>query len=192
MILHVSKYPPNGIFLLMQCKQNKQCTNELTQLSLPIKTTTYIELVSLNQCSSIPYSRKIWRELYMAIWPPTAEIQYWWNLNLAICDCEAKFHYVILACGYAIHMIRPSRNLAEIKFGGAVGDRQTVKLNSPPNFPAIRYSSINKYVLLSVSCIPQSSVLQTIVRLFQLLIAHPNWLVALHSLVAFKTFAEVF
>ena len=30
-------------------------------------------------------------------------------------------------------------NLAEIKFGGAVGDRQTAKLNSPPNFPAIRY-----------------------------------------------------
>ena len=30
-------------------------------------------------------------------------------------------------------------NLAEIKFGGAVGDRQTSKLNSPPNFPAIRY-----------------------------------------------------
>ena len=29
-------------------------------------------------------------------------------------------------------------NLAEIKFGGAVGDRQTAKLNSPPNFPAIR------------------------------------------------------
>ena len=46
----------------------------------------------------IPYSRKIWRELYLAIWPPTAEIKYWRNLNLAICDCEAKFHYVILAC----------------------------------------------------------------------------------------------
>ena len=30
-------------------------------------------------------------------------------------------------------------NLAEIKFGVAVGDRQTAKLNSPPNFPAIRY-----------------------------------------------------
>ena len=28
-------------------------------------------------------------------------------------------------------------NLAEIKFGGAIGDRQTAKLNSPPNFPAI-------------------------------------------------------
>ena len=75
----------------------------------------------------------------MAIWHPTAEIKYWWNLNLAICNCEAKFHYVILACGYAIHMIRPSRNLAEIKFGGAVSDRQTAKLNSSPNFPAIRY-----------------------------------------------------
>ena len=24
----------------------------------------------------IPYSRKIWRELYSAIWPPTAEIKY--------------------------------------------------------------------------------------------------------------------
>ena len=58
---------------------------------------------------------------------------------MAICDCKAKFHYVILACGYAIHMIRLSRNLAEMKFGGAVGDRQTAKLNSPPNFPAIRY-----------------------------------------------------
>ena len=48
----------------------------------------------------IPYSRKIRCELYLAIWPPTAEIKYWRNLNLAICDCEAKFHYVILACGY--------------------------------------------------------------------------------------------
>ena len=28
-------------------------------------------------------------------------------------------------------------NLAEIKFGSAVGDRQTAKLNYPPNFPAI-------------------------------------------------------
>ena len=48
----------------------------------------------------IPYSRKIWQELYLVIWSPTAEIKYWQNLNLAICDCEAKFHYVILACGY--------------------------------------------------------------------------------------------
>ena len=47
-----------------------------------------------------PYSRKIWRELYFAIWPPIAEIKYRRNLNLAICDCEAKNHYVILACGY--------------------------------------------------------------------------------------------
>ena len=30
-------------------------------------------------------------------------------------------------------------NLAEINFGGAVGDRQTTKLNSPPNVSAIRY-----------------------------------------------------
>ena len=86
----------------------------MNQNTLVLYTTTY----------SIPYSRKIWQELYIVIWPPTAEIKYWRNLNLAICDCEAKFHYVILACGYAIHMIRPSRNLAEIKFGGAVGDRQ--------------------------------------------------------------------
>ena len=48
----------------------------------------------------IQYSRKICRELYLAIWPPTAEIKYWRNWNLAICDCKAKFHYVILACGY--------------------------------------------------------------------------------------------
>ena len=40
----------------------------------------------------IPYSRKIRRELYLVIWPPNAEIKYWRNLNLAICDCEAKFH----------------------------------------------------------------------------------------------------
>ena len=48
----------------------------------------------------LPYSRKIWQELYLAIWTATAEIKYWRNLNLAICDCEAKFHYIILACGY--------------------------------------------------------------------------------------------
>ena len=59
-------------------------------------------------------SRKIWRELYLAIWPPTAEIKYWRNLIFAICDSEAKFHYVILACGYA------EVNLAENKNGGAV------------------------------------------------------------------------
>ena len=33
-------------------------------------------------------------------------------------------------------------NLAEIKFGVAVGDRLTGKLNSPPNFPAIRQPEI--------------------------------------------------
>ena len=47
----------------------------------------------------VPYSWKIWRELYLAIWSPNPEIKYWRNLNLAICDCEAKFHCVILACG---------------------------------------------------------------------------------------------
>ena len=31
---------------------------------------------------------------------PTAEIKYWRNLNLPICDCEAKFHCVILAREY--------------------------------------------------------------------------------------------
>ena len=36
-------------------------------------------------------------------------------------------------------------NLAEIKFGGAVGDRQTDKLNSPTNFPAMRY---NGYIVV--------------------------------------------
>ena len=36
-------------------------------------------------------------KVHVPIWPPTAEIKY---LNLAICDCEGKFHYVILACGY--------------------------------------------------------------------------------------------
>ena len=54
--------------------------------------------VGVCKSMGIPYSRKIWRELYLAIWPPTAEIKYWKNLNLAICDCEAKFHYVFLAC----------------------------------------------------------------------------------------------
>ena len=33
-------------------------------------------------------------------------------------------------------------NLAEIKFGGAAGHRQTAKLNSPSNFPAIRYNPL--------------------------------------------------
>ena len=31
--------------------------------------------------------------------PPNAEIKYWRNLNLAIHNCEAKFHCVILVCG---------------------------------------------------------------------------------------------
>ena len=39
-------------------------------------------------------------------------------------------------------------NLAEIKFAGAIGDRQTAKLNPPPNFPAIRYSH---YIRCSVA-----------------------------------------
>ena len=38
-------------------------------------------------------------------------------------------------------------NLAEIKFGGAVGDRQTAKLNSPPNFPAIRYQLYDEDIM---------------------------------------------
>ena len=41
-------------------------------------------------------------------------------------------------------------NLAEIKFGGAVGDRQTAKLNSLPNFPAIRYRKYFNQNLLDV------------------------------------------
>ena len=28
------------------------------------------------------------------------KLNIWWNLNLAICDCEAKCQYVILVCGY--------------------------------------------------------------------------------------------
>ena len=59
-----------------------------------------IGVVSGCCCKEVPYSRKIWRELYLVIWPPTAEIKYWWNLILAICDCGAKFYYVILAYGY--------------------------------------------------------------------------------------------
>ena len=35
--------------------------------------------------------------------------------------------------------------MAEIKFGGAVGDRQIAKLNSPANFPAIRYVIFVQY-----------------------------------------------
>ena len=50
-------------------------------------------------------------------------------------------------------------NLAEIKFGGAVGDRQTAKLNYPPKFPAIDTWSIFSYVgyplsgVLGVVCV---------------------------------------
>ena len=62
------------------------------------------------------------------IWPPTSEMKYWWNLYLVICDCEAKFHYVILACGYG------EVNFEEIKFGSVVGDHQTAIFNYPPNF----------------------------------------------------------
>ena len=58
-----------------------------------VRSSRYIDIL-------IPYSWKIWQELYLAIWPPTAKIKHWRNLNLAICDCEAKFYYVILACGY--------------------------------------------------------------------------------------------
>ena len=69
------------------------------------------------------------------IWPPTAEIKYWRNLNLANCDCEAKFQYVKF-----LRADMAEVNLVEIKLGVSVGDRQTAKLNSPPNFPAIRYT----------------------------------------------------
>ena len=38
----------------------------------------------------LPYSRKIWRELYLAIWPPNAEIKYWRNLNFADLRLRSK------------------------------------------------------------------------------------------------------
>ena len=60
-------------------------------------TVSCLNIIILHD--NLPYSRKIWRELYLAIWPPNAEIKYWRNLNLVICDCKAKFHCVILACG---------------------------------------------------------------------------------------------
>ena len=54
---------------------------------------------NLSKVYTIIIAGKFGGELYLAIWPPNAEIKYWRNLNLAICDCEAEFHCVILACG---------------------------------------------------------------------------------------------
>ena len=39
----------------------------------------------------IPYSRKIWRELYLANGLQAAKNKYWRNLNLAISNCVYKF-----------------------------------------------------------------------------------------------------
>ena len=45
-------------------------------------------------------------------------------------------------------------NLAEIKFGGAVGDRQTAKLN----FPAIRYIHVADHTFLCIMYISNAFV----------------------------------
>ena len=74
-------------------------------------------------CRTICIAGKFGRKY---IWPPTTEIKYWQNLNLAICDCEAIFHYVILACGYG--------RSAEVNLAVPLA---IVKLNYLPNFPPI-------------------------------------------------------
>ena len=46
--------------------------------------------------------------------------------------------------------------MAVIKFGGARANRQTAKLNSLPNFPAIRYVLISQYSPLHLYCTKKS------------------------------------
>ena len=61
-------------------------------------------------------------------------------------SCEKNLYKAILSlhvqASLRVHSMVTNKILAGIKFGSARANRQTAKLNSPPNFPAIRYSHI--------------------------------------------------
>ena len=77
----------------------------------------------------IPYSRKYWRELNLAVGPQIAIAKILADLNLAV-------RYGIATCIICKYEILAHFNLAVAKV-----DHQTAKFNSQPNFPAIRYEA---------------------------------------------------
>ena len=84
---------------------------------------------SISVALVIPYSRKYWRALNLAVEPKIAIERILADLNLAV------------RYGIAIR-IYASRKFWRTSGSGlavVIIDRQTAKFNSPPNFPAIRY-----------------------------------------------------
>ena len=79
-------------------------------------------------CGDIPYSRKYWRELNLVVGSQIAIAKALADFNLAVRDNNMH-----------------SSNLAVVAL-----DRQTAKFNSPPNFPAIRYTSTHTLLPLAV------------------------------------------
>ena len=77
----------------------------------------------INACQSfsLPYSRKYWRSLNLAVWAPNDVFHTIQDLNLAV-----WYGIAIRTCTWK-------------KFWRILIYRQTVKFNSPPNFLAIRY-----------------------------------------------------
>ena len=81
------------------------------------------------QSICIPYSRKYWRELYLADCAKIVEnrnwrIIIWWFSRFGMSHYNARIKIV----GF--------------KFGGLLGIHQSAKFNSPAIFPAIRYMEI--------------------------------------------------
>ena len=88
-----------------------------------------ILVISLEDYVNVPYSRKYWRALNLAVGPQIAIRRILADLNLAV------------RYGIAIR-IYASRKFWRIliwRLQYRPPNRQTAKFNSPPNFPAIRY-----------------------------------------------------
>ena len=90
----------------------------------------FIALWNLSQWSLpciLPYSRKYWRELNLAVGPQIAIAK---NIGGFKFGGSVRDRHMYI-CKYEI--------LAHFNLAVAKVDRQTAKFNSPPKFPAIRY-----------------------------------------------------
>ena len=76
----------------------------------------------------VPHSRKYWRELNSADWPQLA-------LTLNLVDFNLADSTAGIRCAQCQYLI-----LADFNLAVGVSICQTAKLNSSPNFPAIRYA----------------------------------------------------
>ena len=119
----------------------------MTQLAerLPRKQCVVCRGVESHLSSSFSFSME--REVFMFVVLPSFDIagkfggNYIWRFGLQPLKLNIAgiliWRFAIAKQNFITEFLRA--DMAEIKFGGAVGDHQTAKLNSPPNFSAIRY-----------------------------------------------------